>query len=303
MPDTQVDTKDTHNAQNMSSAKSLKVAYQGTQGAYSHLASQKLFAASEFIACQDFQTAIRLVEDGKADRAVIPVENSTAGRVEEIYRLLPKTHLTIIAEHFEPVSHCLLALPASSLAQIKTVSSHPQALAQCLHNIEALNIEPVAGTDTAVAAQALIEKNDISAAAIASSLAAELYGLQVLQHDFQDVSGNTTRFIVLSLDKRCPLYQSENCYTTSLLFTVRNIPAALYKALGGFATNGVNLVKLESYMDEGTMSATHFHIDIEGHPEQKSVQRALLELEYFAKELRVLGTYISAGYRQPQSYN
>lgn len=280
----------------------LKVAYQGTAGAYSHLASQKIFPNSELIACEDFQTAIRMVERGEADRAMIPVENSTAGRVEEIYRLLPSTHLTIVGEHFEPVNHCLLALPTASLASIKQVSSHPQALAQCFKNIEDLGITPIAAADTAVAAEALNTVQDIEHAAIASSLAADLYGLQVLKNNFQDVEGNTTRFIVLALDKTCPLYEEGTSYLTSLLFSVRNIPAALYKTLGGFATNGVNIIKLESYMDGGTMAASHFHIDFQGHPEQKSVQFALEELEYFAKEVRILGTYHAAYYRSNHDY-
>jgi prephenate dehydratase len=283
------------------------VAYQGIEGAYSHLACTNVFPNYETKACENFQTAIQLVEQGKAGYAMIPLENSTAGRVEEIYRLLPKTHLSIVAEHFEPVNHCLLALPGTSLSEIKTVSSHPQALAQCFHRLEDLGITPLVEMDTALSAKQLASKIDSKAiysshGAIASTLAAKLYELDVIAENFQDVNGNTTRFIVLAKQAIDQQYDPAQQYISSLLFSVRNIPAALYKALGGFATNGINMIKLESYMDGGTMEATHFHIDVEGHHQQQALQNALDELNFFAKEIRILGSYPAHQYRQKHDF-
>ncbi len=287
-----------------------KIAYQGVSGAYSHLACKRVFPDHHAFACDDFQTAILMVEQGEAVYAMIPLENSTAGRVEEIYRLLPKTHLQIVAEHFESVNHCLLALPGVELADIRTVSSHPQALAQCFHHLADLNIKAIAAVDTALSAKDLAayatdKKMDGSGethGAIASVLAAELYGLNIVEENFQDVSGNTTRFIVLTKTASTDTFDSNKNYITSLLFTVRNMPSALYKALGGFATNGVNLIKLESYMDGGTMEASHFHIDLAGHPEQLGMRNALSELDFFAKDVRILGSYPAHKYRNKHDF-
>jgi prephenate dehydratase len=284
-----------------------KVAYQGVEGAYSQLACKTVFPDHKAFACEDFQLAMSLVEEEKAEYAMIPLENSTAGRVEEIYRLLPKTHLKIVGEHFEPVNHCLLALPGVELQQIKTAASHPQALAQCFHRLESLNITPIVAVDTALSAKDLAAKNvaphtHMSHGAIASKLAAELYGLNVVADNFQDISGNTTRFIVLAKNASEHLYDPKRAYITSVLFSVRNIPAALYKALGGFATNGVNMIKLESYMDGGTMEASHFHIDLAGYPEQKNMVNALEELDFFAKDVRILGCYPAHKYRHTHGF-
>ncbi len=292
---------------NIKQDKPITVAYQGIDGAYSQLACKTVFPDYPTLACENFQTAIQLVEKGKADFAMIPLENSTAGRVEEIYRLLPKTHLHIIGEHFEPVNHCLLALPGIKLEQIKTVSSHPQALAQCFHRLDNLGITPLVAMDTALSAKDLASKKDSASlygshGAIASILAAELYGLDVVAENFQDVVGNTTRFIVLAKNALEENVNPKQHYITSILFSVRNIPAALYKALGGFATNGINLIKLESYMDGGTMEASHFHIDIAGHHQQKSVRNALDELEFFGKEIRILGSYPAHKYRRKHEF-
>lgn len=293
----------------MSDQPSLKVppivAYQGVEGAYSHLSCKTVFPQHQAFACNDFQTAILMVEEGRAEFAMIPLENSTAGRVEEIYRLLPKTHLQIVGEHFEPVNHCLLALPGVKLADIKTVSSHPQALAQCFNHLAQLNIKAIAAVDTALSAKDLTTKSlakplvgsNETHGAIASSLAAELYGLNIVAENFQDVSGNTTRFVVLAKDASVLAYDDNQNYITSIIFSVRNIPAALYKALGGFATNGVNMIKLESYMDGGTMKASHFHIDLAGHPQQAAMINALEELQFFAKTVRILGSYPAHKYR------
>lgn len=274
-----------------------RVAYQGSAGAYSHLACRRFFPGWESVACDDFQTALELVSQGEVDRAMIPVENSTAGRVEEIYRLIPRTQLYAIGEHFEPVNHCLLALPGVKLTDIEEVASHPQALAQCHQRIINLGMKPIAAVDTAMEAAELSSSGNRHRAAIASALAADLYGLEVLHENFQDVMGNTTRFWVFARERMYEDYDPELEYISSWLFTVRNIPAALYKALGGFATNGVNLLKLESYLDGGSMEASYFHVDIQGHPKEAHMQHAIEELKYFAKDIRMLGCFPSHEYR------
>ncbi|MFC6673677.1 prephenate dehydratase [Marinobacterium aestuariivivens] len=273
------------------------IAFQGHKGAYSHLSCVRVHPEMEAFPCETFAEAMFMVERGDASLAMIPLENSTAGRVEEIYRLMPRTELHIIGEHFEPVNHCLLGVPGSRLEDIRFVASHPQALAQCDGHIKELNIEPIASLDTAGAAAELAAAPDKSRAAIASSLAAELYGLDILRDNFQDKSGNTTRFLILSKDSHVPTFDPGIAFMTSIMFAVRNMPAALYKALGGFATNGVNAIKLESYMASDTMQATSFHLDVEGHPDQRSMQYALQELDFFAKDVRILGTYPAHPFR------
>ena len=267
------------------------IAYQGVEGAYSHLACRNAFPKSVAIACSSFEDAVELVEEKTADFAMIPVENSTAGRVEEIYRLIPESSLFIVDEHFEPVNHCLLGVKGSTLDDIRYVSSHPQALAQCYKNILDLKLTALAKFDTAGAAQEIAQLNDPTHGAIASSLSAHLYDLEILQEYFGDMQGNVTRFIVLSRDNTTPDFDPATSYITSLIFHVRDIPAALYKALGGFATNGVNLLKLESYSMTGSLQVSRFHIDIEAHPEEPKLKRALEELTFFAREIKYLGVY------------
>ena len=277
--------------------KNKVISYQGIQGAYSHLAYKHVFPSSLAIACETFQDAMELVENGEADLAMIPIENSSAGRVEEIYRLIPKMKLHILDEHFEPVNHCLLALRGSTIKDIKYVSSHPQALAQCSKKLNNHHFHTIAKFDTAGAAQELIEQNDKTHAAVASALAAELYNLEILDDDFGDFKGNTTRFLILSKETSIPKKNKNTSYITSLVFNVRNIPSALYKALGGFATNGINLIKLESYSMAGSMKASQFHVDIDAHIEEKNLQLALEELHFFANEVKVLGVYKRNSYR------
>lgn len=273
------------------------IAYQGLEGAYSHLSCRHVYPEMTALACPSFIDAMNKVERGEAKLAMIPLENSTAGRVEEIYRVLPKTSLHIIGEHFEPVNHCLLGLPGTAISQLKTVGSHPQAIAQCLQHIEELNLAPVARLDTAGAAFEVKENNDSSGAAIASSLAAELYGLEILQEHFQDVDGNTTRFLILSKTEALPDYRLDTDFITSIIFRLRNIPASLYKVLGGFATNNINLVKLESYMAGGNLVYCQFHLDVMAHPQQQSMKLALEELNFFAESVRILGTYKAHPFR------
>jgi prephenate dehydratase len=271
-----------------------KIAFQGQLGAYSHLACAIVKPSATPVAYDSFFKALEAVENNQAQWAMIPIENSSAGRVEEIYRQIPKTKLHIVAEHFQPVSHCLMAL---SNSQPSWVMSHPQALAQCHDRIIQLGLEPKAEFDTAGAAKLLFESQDLTGAVIASELAAELYQLTILQRQFEDTSGNTTRFLLLAKDGDPINCDPEKSYITSILFKVRNIPAALYKALGGFATNGLNLIKIESYLDSKTLNSSQFHIDIADHIDSKAMQLAIDELKFYASEYRWLGTYLAQPYR------
>jgi prephenate dehydratase len=280
-----------------------KIAYQGVAGAYSEQACKSAYPHLTPIACETFLDAMKMVEEGKAIYAMIPLENSTAGRVEEIYRLIPKMKLHVVGEHFEPVIHCLLGVKGSKIEDLKYVASHPQALAQCQNNILKLGLTSIAKLDTAGSAKEIKELNDKSFGAIASKLASKIYDLELLQEHFEDVRGNTTRFFILSKDKSIPPFEKDKNYITSIIFQVRDIPAALYKALGGFATNSINLLKLESYAGEGSLNASGFHVDIEGHIESKCMKRALEELEFFSSEVKILGTYESHRLRGKLGYD
>ncbi len=267
------------------------IAYQGVKGAYSEQACINAYPHLNPIACDTFFEAMWLVEQGDADIAMIPLENSTAGRVEEIYRLIPKMALHVIGEYYEGVVHCLLGIKGANIEDLKYVASHPQALAQCHNNIIELGLKADAKFDTAGAAKELESLGDKQRSAIASKLAAKFYNLEILKEHFEDIKGNTTRFFILSRKKYIPNFNPERSYITSLVFQVRDIPSSLYKALGGFATNGVNLLKLESYMGTSTLQGSQFHIDIDGHIESKPLRLALEELAFFAEDVRVLGTY------------
>jgi len=267
-----------------------RIAFQGEAGAYSHLAARKYAPGLEPLPVPTFEAAFEAVRSGAAARAMIPVENSLAGRVTDIHRLLPETDLHIVAEHLFRVRHCLLAAPGASLDTVKTVHSHQMALGQCLGLIRELGLEPVAAGDTAGAARALAERPDPTRAVIASELAAETYGLRVLRAGVEDADHNRTRFIVMAAEPEDPRPEDGPVVTT-FVFRVRNIPAALYKALGGFATNGVNMTKLESYQLGGAFHATQFYADIEGHPEDRMVRLALEELGFFSSEVKILGVY------------
>jgi prephenate dehydratase len=236
------------------------------------------------------------VKNGDAKLAMIPIENSVAGRVADIHHLLPHSGLYIVAEHFERVRHQLLVLPGAKLSELKTVHSHIMALGQCRKAIRALKLTPVIEADTAGAARHLRELGDKSRAAIASQLAAEVYGLKIAKADIEDAAHNTTRFVVLA-DKPIRTRATDGPVVTSFVFRVRNVPAALYKALGGFATNGVNMTKLESYQLEGSFNATMFYADIEGHPDERRVKLAMEELGFFTSEVTVLGTYPASPFR------
>jgi len=275
----------------------LTIAFQGEPGAYSELACLNVYPDSVRIPSLTFEEAFQKVESGEAELAMIPLENSTAGRVEEIYHQIPDTKLFVIGEHFEPISHCLLAVVGTQLNELTHVGSHPQALAQCADNIDGLGLARVILGDTAGAAQQLAKLPEKGHAAIASSLAAELYGLEILQRNFQDRSGNTTRFLVFSREDRVADYVDGGRYITSLMFRVRNRPAALYKAMGGFATNGINLVKLESYMPDDSFQASQFYLDMEVHRDEQRFQYALEELEFYSDTVRLIGTYPAHSHR------
>jgi len=264
------------------------VAFQGAPGANSHLAALEYDAACLPLPCFSFEDAIDAVKDGTAARAIIPIENSLHGRVADIHFLLPESGLSIIAEHFMSIRHCLMAKTAD--AELKTAMSHPQALGQCRHYLRSHNIIPVAYADTAAAAAFVAANDDPSAAAIAPPIAAELYGLKVINDGVQDDASNMTRFVLLSRDPVDRTTLSGTLMTT-LIFEVKNIPAALYKAMGGFATNGVNMTKLESYQNGASFAATEFFADIEGAPGDPSVDRALDELRFHCNSVRLLGTY------------
>jgi prephenate dehydratase len=273
-----------------------KIAFQGEPGANSHLAARDAYPRMEAMPCATFEDALAAVKSGAAGLAMIPIENSVAGRVADIHHLLPHSGLHIVAEHFERVRHQLLTLPRVKLSELKTVHSHVMALGQCRKAIRALKLRPVVEADTAGAARELRESGDRTRAVIASRLAAEIYGLKVGKADIEDAQHNTTRFVVLAA-KPVRVPKSDAPVITSFVFRVRNVPAALYKALGGFATNGVNMTKLESYQLEGSFNATMFYADIEGHPGERLVKLAMEELAFFSSEVTVLGTYPASPFR------
>ncbi|MGA2125374.1 MAG: prephenate dehydratase [Xanthobacteraceae bacterium] len=273
-----------------------KVAFQGEPGANSHIACRDTYPDYDAAPCPTFEDAFAAVTGGDADLGMIPIENSLAGRVADIHHLMPTSGLHIIGEYFLPVRHQLMAPRGATLAGIKTVESHVMALGQCRNVIRRLGLKRIVAADTAGSAREVAERADRSRAAIASRLAAEIYGLDILAEDVEDEAHNTTRFIVLARQPDMPKAGAGPVITT-FVFEVRNIPAALYKALGGFATNGVNMTKLESYMIDGNFFATQFYADVEGHPDDHNVALALAELEFFSKELKILGVYPAHPFR------
>lgn len=275
------------------SDKTNRISFQGELGAYSHGAIKACHPDMEPMPCPSFEDALGVVKRGEADLAMIPIENSTAGRVADIHTLLPDSGLYIIREHFEPIRHCLMAKKGVTIQDLKYVTSHVQALSQCRKTMRRMGLEPKIHGDTAGAAKDVAEGDDLSIAALASTAAADHYGLEILDDQIQDNGDNTTRFVVLS---RVPntLENLSGPVMTSFTFEVRNIPAALYKALGGFATNGVNMTKLESYYDGSGFTATEFYVDIEGDEREASVARAIEELRFHARRVRLFGSYKQA---------
>jgi len=275
------------------------IAFQGQPGAYSDLACRIVYPDMTTLPCESFEAAMEAVRDGTAALGMLPCENSLAGRVPDIHHLLPGSGLFVIGEHFQRVEHCLLAVPDAALGDLRRAHSHTVALGQVRNSLRSLGLKPVVQADTAGAAQLVSQWGRKEEAAIASSLAAEIYGLQILRANIEDAEHNTTRFYIMA---RQPVARdpSEPDLMTTFVFRVRNVPAALYKALGGFATNGVNMTKLESYMISGQFVATQFLCDADGHPEQPALRRALEELTFFSSEVRVLGVYPAAPFRLAQ---
>ena len=276
--------------------KNIKVAFQGEKGAYSHLACLDVFPNAEAIACSTFEEAFLMAKDNSDFKIIIPIENSLAGRVADIHYLIPKYKLQIHAEHFQKVTHNLLGIKGSKIQDIKTVRSHSQAIGQCRKIILQNNLKEIISADTAGSAKFVSEKKDKSESAIASELAAEIYGLEILKSKIEDESGNVTRFFIMGRDSDHPEFKDKK-YITSCIFKLKSIPAALYKALGGFATNGVNLCKLESFSVKNTFDQVNFYIDIEGHIEDPSLQKALEELGFHTQKLDVLGVYEAHQFR------
>ena len=286
------------------SKKRQTIVFQGEPGANSHIAGREAYPDLEAVPCPTFEDAFAAVSSGEASLAMIPIENSVAGRVADIHHLMPDSGLHIVAEHFLPIRHQLMARKGATLKTIKTVQSHIHALGQCRNMIRKLGLKTVVGADTAGSARQIAELGDNTHAAIASRLAAEIYGLEILAEDVEDEAHNTTRFIVLS--READWVQHGNGPTvTTFIFRVRNVPAALYKALGGFATNGVNMTKLESYQLGGSFLATLFYADVEGHPDDRPVKLALEELAFYSKEFKILGVYPAHPFRRqaPEASN
>jgi len=278
----------------------MKIAFQGELGANSHIAITEAYPDAEALPCATFEDALAAIASGEADLGMIPIENSVAGRVADIHHLLPHSGLFIVGEWFLPVHHQLLGVRGTRLADIKSVESHVHALGQCRKIIRKLGVHAIVAADTAGSARAIAERGDKSCAAIASKLAADIYGLDVLSPNIEDEAHNTTRFVVLTRqEKWAP--QTTAPLITTFVFRVRNLPAALYKALGGFATNGVNMTKLESYMVDGNFFATQFYADVDGHPDDTSVANALEELRFFSREFRIVGVYPAHPFRATQT--
>ena len=271
----------------------MKIAYQGVAGAYSHIASMRVFPEQEYVPCETFEEAMNRVASGEIDIAMIPVENSNAGRVSDVHFLLPKTGLHIVGEYFLRIEHQLLGLPGAKLDDIVAASSHPQALAQCSEFLKKHNIKALARIDTAKSCEDVLAWQDKTKAAIASKLAAEIYGLQILAPNIENAANNTTRFLIMSRNDEIPENDGGK-FITSFIFKLKNIPAALYKALGGFATNGINMTKLESYLLDGKFVSVQFYAEIEAHPSTQAYKNAFEELAFFSDYVHVLGTYSSA---------
>ena len=278
---------------------SKKVSFQGVEGAYSHLAVQEFFPNSEAVPCKTFELAINAAESGDVDYAMIPIENSAAGRVADIHRLLPKSNLHINFEHFQKVEHKLLIHPETHQGQIKKIISHEQALAQCSEKIQQLDYDILIGADTAGSAKYISEQKISDTAAIASSLAAKIYELKTVDESFANSSNNITRFYVMSKNENKD-FDPDKTYISSFLFSVNNTPGSLFKVMGGFATNNVNMIKLESYNYGADFVITQFYCEIEGHPGQENTKFALDDMYHYCSKVRKLGVFEKSTYRSRQ---
>ena len=277
--------------------KKNKVAFQGELGAYSHIAANSLFKDAEIKTCASFEEAFKQAHEDENFKIIIPIENSLAGRVADTQRLIPESNLKITSEYFLEVNHNLMGVKGSKISDIKRVHSHEQGIAQCRNKIINLNKQMIIQADTAGSAKMISELNNSEDAAIASELAARIYNLDIIESNFQDLSNNVTRFLIMQ-NKINEVDQSSSTVLTTLVFNVRSIPAALYKCLGGFASNGVNITKLESYVHPQGFDVAQFYIDFEGHPDEPSVKLALEEMKFFCKHLNILGVYEKSRFRK-----
>tara|TARA_E500000178_G_C16800140_1_gene652044 strand:- start:20 stop:850 length:831 start_codon:yes stop_codon:yes gene_type:complete len=275
----------------------MKIVYQGSPGAYSHLAAKKMYPKFDTISCKTFEECFKLCAENENYKTIIPVENSIAGRVADIQYLINKYKLQIYAEHFEPIMHSLMILPETSMKKVNSVRSHSQAISQCQKIINENNLEPIIAADTAGSAKYISENKIKNEAAIASELAAEIYKLKIIKKNIEDNSGNITRFLIMGNKADHPEFKKKN-YITSCIFKVKNKPAALYKCLGGFATNNVNLSKLESFSDQNSFEQYLFICDIYGHIEDPKIQKSLEELGFHTVSLDILGVYEASEYRK-----
>ena len=271
--------------------------FQGVHGAYSELAGKNIYPDSKSIPCKTFEEMFESVLDKKANIAIVPIENSRSGRVGDTQRLIPESQLKIVGEYFLEVNHCLMGVPGSTLKDIKRIYSHEQGIAQCRKKIINNKKDMVIVADTAGAAKMISETNNKEDAAIASNLAAKIYNLDILESNFQDFENNVTRFLIMSNELNIPKVNEIDLMTT-LVFEVRSIPAALYKSLGGLASNGVNMTKLESYINPQGFDVAQFYMDIEGHPNNRNVKLALEEMKFFCKHIDILGVYKMSDFRK-----
>ena len=276
-----------------------KISFQGKDGAYSHLAIQEVYSDAQHIPCSTFEKTIDLAETGQVDLAMIPIENSAAGRVAGIHRLLPKSKLHVIGEHFQKVEHHLLIHQDSDMSKIKKVISHEQALAQCSNKIQEKNYEILIGADTAGSAKNISESNILDTAAIASKLAADIYSLKIVDDNFANSINNITRFFIMSQEPNNSYDEKKN-YISAFLFSVKNTPGSLFKVMGGFATNNVNMIKLESYNYGEQFTITEFYCEIEGHPSQHNTKLALDDLNHYCSKVKNLGVFEKSSYRSRQ---
>ena len=276
----------------------IKIAFQGEKGAYSHIACKEIFKDAEVKNCKTFEETFKTVFNDESYKAIIPIENSLAGRVADIHYLLPKFKLQIYAEHYQKVEHCLLCRNEAELKDIKYVRSHAQAIGQCQEIIKKNNFKSIISADTAGSAKDLAESNDNTIAAIASELAAKTYGLKILKKNIEDETSNVTRFLVMGKNVSQPKYDKNKRYITTCIFRLKSEASALHKSLGGFATNQINLTKLESFSLKNSFEQVNFYLDLEGHREQKNVQKSLEELGFHTESLDILGVYEASIFRQ-----
>jgi len=276
--------------------KKIKIAFQGEKGAYSHLACLRVFPDADIESRSTFEEVFKLAKENSDYKIMIPISNSSTGSVADMHYLIPKYKLQIHAEHFQKVSHNLLAVKDANIKDIRTVRSHTQAIGQCRKIILENKLKPIVSADTAGSAKFIAKKNDKSESAIASKLAAEIYNLKILKQNIEDESGNVTRFLIMGKESQHPENKGKR-YITSCIFKLKSIPAALYKALGGFATNSVNLCKLESFAVKNTFNQVQFYIEIESHIEDSSLQKALEELGFHTQQLDILGVYEASEFR------